>query len=64
MYKVTFNNVVKAADLPFEPLQDVIVADLDRALAFASMIGKISTPEVQFGDIQVKPYELEDHEKK
>lgn len=61
MYEVSFKNVAKALDLPFEPLQSVMCADLERALALASMLQKVSTPEVQFGDITVQPFKSESH---
>lgn len=52
----------------FQGGEDVIhleVADCERALALASMLQKISTPEVGFSNIQVFPFKnYQIHEKK
>lgn len=60
MYEVLFTNEWAQTNKNYVRL---VVSDLERALAIASMLGKISTPEVQFGEIKVEPFKLEDHEK-
>lgn len=55
MYEVRFVNAPKNRALTFKTAESVVVEDLERALAFASMIGKISTPDVVFGQIIVQP---------
>lgn len=62
MYEVKFMNDGKdLASVPFDSV--LYVEDLERALALASMLGKISTPKVGFTDINVSPSKLNDHEK-
>ena len=54
MYEVSFNLFVK--DHAKESCPNyLVVPDLERALAVASMLQKVSTPEVTFDAIQVKP---------
>ena len=64
MYKVKFKNAVTALELSFDQVSEFYVADMERALALASMLGKISTPEVQFGEIIVEPLNVKENEKK
>lgn len=62
MYEVKFMNEGKdLASVPFDSV--LYVEDLERALALASMLGKISTLEVGFTDIKVTPSNLNDDEK-
>lgn len=62
MYIVSFKNAPKNLALPFEVVERFFVADLERALAIASMLQKISTPEVPFGSIIVEPFNKEEYE--
>ena len=62
MYKVSFESEIKEFNYPFEPSNSLYFADLERALAVASMLGKVSTPEVQFGVIKVEPIIIKENE--
>lgn len=63
MYEVTFcNEGSEIASVPFDSV--LFVEDLERALALASMLGKISTTKVGFNNIQVQPSILNKNEKK
>lgn len=61
MYEVTFQNESK--DHPSLPFNSVLfVEDLERALALASMLHKISSPYVKFTNIHVQPSNLNENE--
>lgn len=63
MYEVTFLN--EGSELSSVPFNSVLfVEDLERALALASMLGKISTLKVGFNDIHVQPSNINKNEKK
>ena len=63
MYGVQFKNEGKdLSSVPFDSV--LLVEDLERALALASILGKISTPKVGFTEIKVSPFNENDHEKK
>lgn len=62
MYVVSFKNAPKDLALPFAVVERFVVADLERALALASLLQKISTPEVPFGSIIVEPFIKEENE--
>lgn len=59
MYVVKFNYKGKL-ELPFS--ETFVVSDLERALALASLLQKISTDVVGFDRIIVEPFKIEDHE--
>lgn len=54
MYEVSFNQIVKDHEKESYP-NCIYVSDLERALAIASMLQKVSTPEVKFDAIMVHP---------
>lgn len=61
MYEVKFRYEGKVT-LPFT--ESVVVADLERALALASLLQKISTENVKFVSIIVEPFKVCKDEKK
>lgn len=61
MYEVKFKYEGKVT-LPFT--ECIVVADLERALALASLLQKISTENVKFVSIIVEPFKICQDEKK
>lgn len=59
MYDVFFSNEWAHVNKNYVRLT---VAELERALALASMLQKISTPEVKFEDIIVEPTKSKENE--
>lgn len=62
MYEVSYSQIVKDCVKESYPSY-VILSDLERALAFASLLQKISTSEVKFEDILIKPFKFNEDEK-
>lgn len=65
MYHVKFwNDPDPKFDLPFASKSVLAVEDLERALALASMLQKVSTAKVPFAGIEVVPFIDQENEKK
>lgn len=65
MYQVKFILKCKGEINVTMPFCDCILCgDVDRALALASMLRKISTPEVEYAEVIVEPFKSKDDEKK
>lgn len=62
MYHVKFWNKPDGLSLPFMTKNVIAVSDLERALAVASMLQKVSTPEVKFEEIEVVPFNSKENE--
>ena len=60
MYSVAY--LLYGTKVPTQSFCRILCADFERALAIASMLQKISTPEVSFGGIIVEPFNKEDYE--
>lgn len=62
MYHVKFWNQPNGLDLPFAVKNVIAVEDLERALAVASLLQKVSTPNVKFEAVEVVPFNPQENE--